>query len=65
MYYLERACQIEVASRVLNEEPVAITDDILQKAAEHKRRQRGADYGLKEWDSVLRMLARQKVEYRQ
>lgn len=64
MYYLERACQVELASRSLNEAPVLITEEIQHKAAEHKQRQRASGYGLREWDSVIRMLQRQGVEYR-
>jgi ribulose-5-phosphate 4-epimerase/fuculose-1-phosphate aldolase len=65
MYYLERACQVEIASRSLGEAPVEIAAEIQQKAAERQRRIRQApDYGQLEWDSVLRMLERQGVDYR-
>ena len=65
MYYLEHACQIEVASRSLNEEPVHISEDVLREAAARKRVRRASGaYGQREWISVLRMLERQGIDYR-
>ena len=65
MYYLEHACQVEVASRSLAEEPVRISDEAMREAAVRKRSQRASDtHGEREWVSVLRMLDRQGVEYR-
>ena len=65
MYYLERACQVEIASRSLNEEPVHIAEDIQRKSATRKQMQRASGtYGDREWVSVLRMLDRQGIDYR-
>ena len=64
MYFLERACQVELAARSLNETPVPISDFILGKAAERKEKMRQMpEYGALEWASALRMLKRQGVEY--
>lgn len=65
MYYLERACQLEVASRSLGEAPVEIDAEVVRKAAERKTRMRASGtYGALEWESVLQMLERRGVAYR-
>ena len=65
MYYLERACQIELATRALDEPPVTIADSVITRAAERMRRLRAEPtYGNLEWESVLRMLDRQGVTCR-
>lgn len=65
MYYLEHACQVEVASRSLNEEPVRLSEAVMREAAVRKRTQRASGiYGDREWVSLLRMLDRQGIDYR-
>ena len=65
MYYLEHACQVEVAVRGLNEEPVPIAGQVVAEAGPRKVRQRAdGTFGAREWTSVLRMLDRKRVVYR-
>ena len=66
MYFLERACQLELASRSMGAEPVYISDEIQSRAAVRKKTIRASGtYGDREWVSVLRMLERKGIEYRQ
>jgi ribulose-5-phosphate 4-epimerase/fuculose-1-phosphate aldolase len=65
MHYLEHACQIEVASRALHEEPVSIGEPIIREAEARKMKQRAAGtFGDREWTSVVRMLDRRGIVYR-
>ena len=49
----------------INAEPVPISDHIVQKAAERMRRRRSApDYGLMEWQGLLRTVERGGANYR-
>ena len=65
MYYLEQSCQIQTAAAALNEPLTMIRDEVQQATSDMmKRNQSAPDYGDFEWDSLLRMLERQGVEYR-
>jgi ribulose-5-phosphate 4-epimerase/fuculose-1-phosphate aldolase len=65
MYYLEQSCQIQTAATALNGPLVTIREDVQQATFELMRKsQSAADYGDFEWESLLRMLERQGVEYR-
>ena len=65
MYYFEHACQVEVASRALNEEPSYISDQVVRAAGPRKVKQRETNtFGDREWTSVIRMLDRQGIVYR-
>ena len=57
MYMLERACELELISRQLGEEPVMIDDDIVQRAAQRMKQVRSApDYGVGYFDALKRQL---------
>ncbi len=65
MYYLEQSCQIQTAAAALNEPLVMIRDDVQRATFEMmETNQYATDYGDFEWESLLRMLERQGVEYR-
>jgi ribulose-5-phosphate 4-epimerase/fuculose-1-phosphate aldolase len=65
MWMLERACELELIARSMNTEPVAIDEYIIQKAAERMRKRRNADdYGLMEWQGLVRTVDRKGAEYR-
>ncbi len=65
MYYLEQACQIQTAAVALNEPLIMISDEVQKATFEMMRiNQSASDYGDFEWESLLRMLERQGIEYR-
>ena len=65
MYYLEQSCQIQSAALALNEPLIMIRDDVQMATYEMMQsNQSASDYGEFEWQSLLRMLERQGVEYR-
>ena len=59
MYMLERACELELISRQLGEEPVMIDDYIIQRAAQRMKQVRSApDYGVGYFDALKRQLVK-------
>ena len=64
MYYLEQSCQIQTAAAALNEPLVMIRDDV-QKATFDliDKNQNLPEFGEFEWESLLRMLDREGVDY--
>ena len=64
MYFLERACQIQVAAACMKEDPLEIAESVQQEIAERmlKVRRKG-DYGDLVWQSLLRMLERRGDTY--
>jgi ribulose-5-phosphate 4-epimerase/fuculose-1-phosphate aldolase len=65
MYMLERACELELIARTLDAPPVRIADQVVRKAAEHMKRYRASpEYGLMEWQALLRTIERQGIDYR-
>lgn len=65
MYYLELACQIQTTAVAGGEPMVMIRDDVIKATAElHAGRRASGAHGELEWESLLRMLARQGAEYR-
>jgi ribulose-5-phosphate 4-epimerase/fuculose-1-phosphate aldolase len=59
MYMLERACELELISRQLGEEPVMIDDYIIQRAAQRMMQVRSApDYGVGYFDALKRQLVK-------
>ena len=65
LYLLERACEVELIARTLDEPPVMIADHIVQKAAARMKQLRSTDdFGLLDWQALLRLLERNGVEYR-
>jgi ribulose-5-phosphate 4-epimerase/fuculose-1-phosphate aldolase len=65
MYYLELACQIQSAAVAGGEPLVMIRDEVVEATARlHAERRTSGAHGELEWESLLRMLDRQGVDYR-
>ncbi len=65
MYTLERACEVELIARTMHTAPVRIDDHVVRKAAERMKKRRDAqDYGLMEWQGLVRTVDRQGADYR-
>ena len=65
LYMLERACEVELMARSLDEPPVMIADDVVQKAAARMKKLRGSpEYGLLEFQGLVRAVDRKGADYR-
>ncbi|MGE0419553.1 MAG: class II aldolase/adducin family protein [Acetobacteraceae bacterium] len=65
LYMLERACELELISRQLGEEPVMVDDYVQQKAAERMKKVRKTEaYGLAEWKGLVRTVERKGFNWR-
>ena len=65
LYMLERACELELISRQLGEEPVIVDEYVQQKAAERMKRVRPTEaYGLAEWKGLVRTAERLGFDWR-
>ena len=65
MWNMERACELEVLARTMGIEPVPIAPAIVEKAAERLRRRINApEFGLMEWQGVVRTVERKGTEFR-
>ena len=66
MYGLERACELELIARMLDAPPVPVDDFVVGKAAERMRKRRDTpEYGLAEWQGLVRTVDRKGFDYRQ
>lgn len=64
LYMLERACELELISRQLGEEPVLIDEHVQQKARERMRRVRPTEaYGLAEFKGLQRTAERKGFDW--
>jgi ribulose-5-phosphate 4-epimerase/fuculose-1-phosphate aldolase len=65
MYMLERACEIELIARTLDEPPVLVSNYVREKAAERMRKLRPtATYGLPEFQGLVRTAERKGFDWR-
>jgi ribulose-5-phosphate 4-epimerase/fuculose-1-phosphate aldolase len=65
IYMLERACEVELTARMLDEPPVRIADSVVERAAARMKKLRATDeYGLKEWQGLVRTVDRKGFDYR-
>jgi ribulose-5-phosphate 4-epimerase/fuculose-1-phosphate aldolase len=65
LYMLERACELELLSRQLGEPPVIIDAYVQQKAAERMKKRRAThEYGLAEWQGLVRSVERKGADFR-
>lgn len=65
LYMLERACELEVNARSLDEPPVMVDEDVVVKAAARMKKLRGTpEYGLMEFQGLVRTVDRKGAEYR-
>jgi ribulose-5-phosphate 4-epimerase/fuculose-1-phosphate aldolase len=65
LYMLERACEVELIARSLDEPPVMIDPDVVAKAAARMKKRRATDeYGLGEWKGLVRTAERKGFDWR-
>jgi ribulose-5-phosphate 4-epimerase/fuculose-1-phosphate aldolase len=65
LYMLERACELELISRTLGEEPMPIADGVIEGVAAYMRGARAKpDFGLHEWNALLRVIDKKGTDYR-
>jgi len=65
LYLLERACELELISRTLGEPPVVVADDVVKGVFAHMKAARAKpDFGLHEWNALLRVIDKKGTDYR-
>lgn len=65
LYMLERACEVELMARTLGEPPVVIEPHVQERAKARMQRLRGTpDYGLLEFQGLVRTVDRRGADYR-
>ena len=65
LYMLERACELELISRTLGEPPTPIAEDVIAGVATYMIKARAKpDYGLHEWNALLRAIEGKGTDYR-
>ena len=65
LYMLERACELELIARQLNESPIIIDEFVQRKAAERMKKMRVTEgYGLNEWKGLVRTVERKGADFR-
>ena len=65
LYMLERACELELISRTLGEPPVPIAHDVIDGVAAYMKAARAKpDFGLHEWNALLRVIDGKGTDYR-
>jgi ribulose-5-phosphate 4-epimerase/fuculose-1-phosphate aldolase len=66
LYMLERACEVEVIARGLDEEPAPIEDDVVQSYAARAKAQRASpEFGVADWNAALRLIEGKGSDWRQ
>lgn len=65
LYYMERACEVEVLARGLNREPETISEDVVAKAGARNRQWRAnPNYGVAEFEGLKRVMERKGARFR-
>jgi ribulose-5-phosphate 4-epimerase/fuculose-1-phosphate aldolase len=65
LYMLERACELELIARQLDEPPILIEEYVQKKAAERMKKMRPTqEYGLAEWKGLVRSVERKGADFR-
>jgi ribulose-5-phosphate 4-epimerase/fuculose-1-phosphate aldolase len=65
LYMLERACELELIARQLDEPPVIIDEYVQRKAAERMKKVRPTEgYGLEDWKGMVRSVERRGADFR-
>ncbi|HLX79940.1 MAG TPA: class II aldolase/adducin family protein [Burkholderiales bacterium] len=65
LYMLERACELELISRSLGEPPVPIADHVIDGVAAYMKSARAKpDFGVHEWNALLRVIDKKGTDYR-
>lgn len=66
MYMLERACEVEVIARGLDEEPAPIDPDVIRQYGERARQMRAhPEFGMTYWKAALRQIEGKGTDWRQ
>ena len=66
LYMLERACEVEIIARGLDEEPAPIDDDVVQQyAARAKAYRASPEFGVSDWKAALRLIEGKGSDWRQ
>ena len=66
LYMLERACEVEIIARGLDEEPAPIEDDVVQSYAARAKAQRASpEFGMTDWKAALRLIEGKGSDWRQ
>ena len=65
IYMMERAAEVELISRSLGEPPVMIAEDVVQGFAKYmKTARQKPNYGLHDWNALLRVIDKRGSDYR-
>ena len=66
LYMMERACEVEIIARGLDEEPAPIEDDVVQSYAARAKAQRASpEFGVTDWKAALRLIEGKGFDWRQ
>jgi ribulose-5-phosphate 4-epimerase/fuculose-1-phosphate aldolase len=66
LYMLERACEVEIIARSLDEAPAPIEDDVVQQyAARAKAYRASPEFGMADWKAALRQIEGKGSDWRQ
>ena len=66
MYMLERACEVEVIARSLDEEAVPIEEDVIRQYGDRAKQQRAnPEYGMTYWKAAQRQIEGKGTDWRQ
>ena len=65
LYTMERACELELVARMMDEPPVVVDAAVVAKASERMKTVLDSDaYGLMEWEGIVRTVDRNGPDYR-
>jgi ribulose-5-phosphate 4-epimerase/fuculose-1-phosphate aldolase len=65
LYMLERACEVEIIARGLDEEPAPIDDEVVQQYAARAKAQRASpEFGVSDWKAALRLIEGKGSDWR-
>jgi ribulose-5-phosphate 4-epimerase/fuculose-1-phosphate aldolase len=66
LYMLERACEVEIIARSLDEEPAPIDDEVVQQyAARAKGYRASPEFGVSDWKAAVRQIEGKGSDWRQ
>jgi ribulose-5-phosphate 4-epimerase/fuculose-1-phosphate aldolase len=66
LYMLERACEVEIIARGLDEAPAPIEDDVVQQYAARAQAYRASpEFGVTDWKAALRQIEGKGSDWRQ
>ena len=66
LYMLERACEVEIIARGLDEEPAPIDPEVVRTYAERAKQQRASpEFGVSDWKAAVRLVEGKGTDWRQ